>query len=625
MPEVAQRGLLGRRVVGRPAPLRAASIPAVAEDTNTSQPAAQPTPAQPTPAEQQSEPARVAEEPVASSPDADSSFPSRAEVVEPEADGLDASEAAEPLEADSPAQPTLAAEREDSAEPAERSEDENLLFARQSPVLSVETMGPRRISVGKESTYAVIVRNSGQVAADQVVVTVALPDWADVLGAEVSRGGTGSSVQDAAGAGLRWEVGQLKGGESEKLVLRIVPCQSQPFDLGVQWDYTPAASQAVIEVQEPKLQMRLEGPHEVLFGQSEVYRLELANSGTGDAENVELELLPFSTGESVPSVHNVGTIEAGQTKVIELELTARQTGALTIKVDARADGGATAQLAHDVTVQRPALAIDVQAPSLQYVGTDAECLIRVGNPGTATARGVALTATIPPGAEYVSSNAEGQLAPDQRTVTWNLGDLQVGAEVNLQLTCNLARGGVTRLEITSTATGGLIASRQATIRVEAIADLELDVTDPAGPIPVQAQADYQVRIRNRGTKSAEQIEVVAYFSQGIEPVAAEGGRHQMAPGEVLFDTIPSLAAGQEVSFKIKAKAEAAGNHVCRVEVYCKPLGTRLVSEETTYFYGGPAAAEQGPTSQSAEVEPAVGAQPIRTADRRPTPAPTEAE
>jgi uncharacterized repeat protein (TIGR01451 family) len=318
-------------------------------------------------------------------------------------------------------------------------------------------------------------------------------------------------------------------------------------------------------------------------------------------------------------------MEAGGKKAIEVELTARETGTLIVKVDARADGGVTAEVAHQVAVHRPALDVDVQTPPLQYVGNDAVCRIRLSNPGTAPAKNVALTATIPPGVEYVSCTAEGRLASDGRTVTWSLEDLDVDAEASMELTCNLARAGLSRLEIASSAAGGLHASRDATIRVEAIADLELDVTDPAGPIAISSEADYQVRIRNRGTKSAEQVEVVAYFSQGIEPTSAEGGRHETSAGQVVFDRIPSLAAGQEMTFRIKAKAETAGNHVCRVEVYCKPLGTRLVSEETTYFYGGPGTPNEGPVSHSADLGSPEQQEPIRTAEQRPTPAPPRNE
>jgi uncharacterized repeat protein (TIGR01451 family) len=642
-PTIAQRNLLGRRVMSQPAPIKATPTRAADPAQTTSVPSVKPTPAEEEPepavAEEESEPAVAEGEPEpavaeeeskpaapresgARRSDADLPVPSRSVLVRPDDDGSDALQANVEPTASSPFGSGSA---KDVGENAELPEDGSLLFTRQSPILSVETMGPRRIMVGKESAYAVTLRNSGQVAADQVVVTVALPDWADVLGTEMSKGTAVSPEPGGTDAGVRWDIGRVGAKEAEKLALRIVPRQSQPFDLAVQWDYTPAVSQAMIEVQEPKLEMRLEGPREVLFGQSEVYRLELANSGTGDAEEVEITLMPIGTGEGVPATHKVGTIEAGQKKAIEVELTARQTGTLTIQVDARGDGGVVARVAHEVAVRRPALAIEVQAPSLQYVGTDATCLIRVSNPGTASAENVAVTATIPPGAEYVSSTAEGRLATDQKTVTWALENLDVGAETTLELTCNLGRPGLSRLEVTSSAAGGLTASREATVRVEAIADLELDVVDPAGPIPVDSEAIYQVRVRNRGTKSAEQVEVVAYFSHGIEPTAAEGGRYQTSPGQVAFESIPSLAAGKEVSLKIKAKAEAAGNHVCRVEVYCKPLGARLVSEETTYFYGGPGAAKQGPTSQSANVDSPVGDQPIRTADQRPTPAPPKGE
>ncbi|MDD4786348.1 MAG: hypothetical protein PHO07_04175, partial [Pirellulales bacterium] len=31
-------------------------------------------------------------------------------------------------------------------------------------------------------------------------------------------------------------------------------------------------------------------------------------------------------------------------------------------------------------------------------------------------------------------------------------------------------------------------------------------------------------------------------------------------------------------------ADTTGNHVVRAEIFCKPLGTRLVAEENTYYY-----------------------------------------
>ena len=455
--------------------------------------------------------------------------------------------------------------------------DGNVLFTRQSPILGVETIGPRRIAVGREAVYGVTIRNSGQVAADQVVVSVDLPKWADVLATEPSAGTAGAVMPEGEGGQLRWTIGRLEAKGQEKLVLKIVPRESRPFDLAVKWDYTPVASQAAIEVQEPKLEMRLEGPREVLFGAQEVYRLEVSNSGTGDVEGLVVSLLPMGPEENLPASHQFGTLLAGETKVIEVELTARQAETLTIKVDAFGSDGVEAHLLEKITVRRATLNVAVEGPEVQYVGTEARYRIRVSNSGNATAENLTVTATIPPEADFVSSGHNSQVDPNRAKVTWKLASLAPGADKTFALACNLRKTGASRLEILSTAEGGLTSNASAVTRVDAIADLELEVRDPAGPVPVGTETTYEVEVHNRGTKGAEGVEVVAYFSHGVEPTAVEGGRHQIGSGQVVFEKIPTLAAGKTVVFKIKAQADTPGNHLFRVEVYCTPLGTRLVS------------------------------------------------
>jgi len=186
--------------------------------------------------------------------------------------------------------PTVAAKPKGAtptaADPAKRpaEPEENLLFSRKGPVLGVETRGPRKIAVGKESRYVITVQNAGEIAADEVVVHVALPVWADVLGADASAGTTHSAVAEAGNRSMQWSVGQLHGGGREQLTVRIVPRESRPFDLATRCEYKPVASQALIEVQEPKLAIRLEGPRDVLYGEKEIYRLHLSNTGNGEAE-----------------------------------------------------------------------------------------------------------------------------------------------------------------------------------------------------------------------------------------------------------------------------------------------------------------------------------------------------
>ena len=216
------------------------------------------------------------------------------------------------------------------------------LFKRQSPLISVETIGPRTITIGKEATYNVVVQNAAEVAAQDVTVTIKIPQWADVVATKESTGTAqlpqdpNAAAADGAGAqGVQWTLPRLEARGKEQSELQIVPRQSRPFDLAVQWTFTPISSYAQVQVQEPKLTMNLSGPAEILFGDTKVYKMTLSNPGTGDAENVSIHLSPLTNQSAPPTKHQIGIINAGDSKVIEVELTARQSGKVSIRASRR--------------------------------------------------------------------------------------------------------------------------------------------------------------------------------------------------------------------------------------------------------------------------------------------------
>ncbi len=478
-------------------------------------------------------------------------------------------------------------------------QEPSVLINHKSPLLTVETIGPRKIVLGKEAAYEVLLQNSGDLAAEEVVVTVSLPDWAEVAGASASTGEVRPLERDRHDP-CRWVLGRIEARSKEKLTLKIIPRQSKPFELAVRWDFKQAPSQAMIEVQEPKLTIRLDGPREVLFGKREVYKLKLGNSGNGAAENVLLTLMPLNTKDTQPITHRLGTINPSDERSIEIELTARQAGNISIRVEANGDGGTHVDLAEHVLVRRAALQVDIEGPAVQYVGTPANYKILICNSGDALAKNVKLTAKLPTGMKFVSGSdkATSETAVEGGKVRWTLEKIPPGEQRVLEMKCMLALSGANRLEITSAADDDLVAAAELITKVEAMADLRLEVKDPEGPVPVGSNTTYELHVRNRGTKAAENVEVLAYFSTGVEPVSADGQPHHLSPGQVVFDLIPAIPPAAEIVLKVKIKAETAGNHVFRAEVHCKTLGTRLVREEVTHFY------QDGPSLQQATVAPA---------------------
>ncbi|MEX0585866.1 MAG: CARDB domain-containing protein, partial [Pirellulales bacterium] len=387
----------------------------------------------------------------------------------------------------------------------------------------------------------------------------------------------------------------------QQLVLQIIPRKSRPFQLAIQSTFRPESSQTVVEVQEPKLQITVSGPDEMLFGGTESYKITVSNPGTGDAENVVVSTA--STGQSSEGSGRValGILPAGEHKVLNLRLTATEAGTMQLKAVAAADGGLAADVVERVLIRRAGLEIEADGPKMKYSGSAATYHVRVTNPGNATAENIKVEVALPPGAKYHAATAGGMLAPDGGKVNWNIPSLRAGAEQAFDVQCTLQAAGENRVQLTAAADGRISDTASFVTAVEALADLKLEVTDPQGPVGVGEDMVYEIRIRNRGSKSAEGIALVTYFSEGVEPIQVAGGAHRVDVGQVTFEPFRVLEAGDEIVCKITAKASAAGNHVFRAEVTCKNPETRLVGEETTRFYGDSASK----TAKPATREPAA--------------------
>ncbi|MGE0608479.1 MAG: CARDB domain-containing protein [Pirellulales bacterium] len=457
------------------------------------------------------------------------------------------------------------------------------VVTRRGPSIRVETAGPKRIMVNKPGTYSVNLLNSGEVAAQDVLVVVQVPAWAEVLSAEATTGESREPPQGRTAGEFHWAVDSLDARSNEELVLQIVAHENRSFDLAVQLSSSPVTAQTKVEVQEAKLQASLSGPREVSFGEKAVYKLTFSNPGSADAENVVVHLMPLGNGTEPIETHSLGKLSAGSSKTVEVELVARQEGQVKVQVQATADGGLSANASEDVVVRRPVLQVAVDAPKFRYSGTVATYDITVANKGNDVARDVEVSVQLPRGAEFASCSSGGQRAGSG--VTWQANSVKPGEEKVFQVRCSLTTPGPNRVQAAATAAGNINHASVVMTEVEALADLTLDVHDPQGAIAVGEELEYEIVIRNRGTKAAEEVEVVAAFSASVEPLSATGGQFGVHGSTVEFETIESIAAGEELTLKIKAKALRAGTHVLRTEVRSKTMPTALVEEETTRFYG----------------------------------------
>jgi uncharacterized repeat protein (TIGR01451 family) len=277
---------------------------------------------------------------------------------------------------------------------------------------------------------------------------------------------------------------------------------------------------------------------------------------------------------------------------------------MEIHAIATGEGGLSAEAAGKVIVRQAELAVIVDAPQLKFAGAEASYTVVVQNTGNAPAETVQIAASLPPGAKYVSG-VEGATATSS-TVKWKLASLPAGSERAFELRMVLNAAGENQFVVQAQAAAGIAASGEATTTVEAAADLKLVVNDPAGPLPTSEFAVYQVQLMNRGSAAARQVKIVMQFGDGIEPVGFDGCEAKIVPGQVVCHPLSQLAAGEQVTIKVKARADKGGSHQFRVEVTSDESQERLVTEGTTKFFADAGRTSAASTARKPALAPQGG-------------------
>ncbi len=463
--------------------------------------------------------------------------------------------------------------------------DADLLMSQRMPLIVSRVSGPKQIVIGREAAYRVTIANRGDETADQLLTSITVPDWAEVVGSNSSIGLVEPPKTEGGATTVLWRMAELRPGNTQQLDLRLVARQGQPIELGVNWKHAPVGSRTVVEVQEPKLHLSIDGPDDVLYGKPQRYRLNLSNPGTGVAEGVVVQIFPAGAAAKTPSSHSIGDLSASASRTIEVELTADEAGQLTLRAQAVARGDLSQGAEKSIFCRKPELEVDWRGPAELYSGAPATYYFRVRNPGTATAEGVALRVALPVGFEVTKASGGGKTDATGRQVVWSVGGLRPGDDYYMELQGVARQAGANEFKLSAADSDRLTSSSAvASTEVIALADLKLEIRDPKGPLPVGQDVVYEVRVRNRGSNAAEQINIAGLFSEGIEPYKVEGAEFSIADGRVSIRTIDRLTMGSELVLLIHARALKPGTHIFRAEVLCKDLDIKLAAEETTRFY-----------------------------------------
>jgi uncharacterized repeat protein (TIGR01451 family) len=446
--------------------------------------------------------------------------------------------------------------------------------------VSVEKTGPEEIQVEIPATFQVKVQNVGNSRAHAVTLTDRIPDGTEFMGAE-------PTPREGPGGVLVWELGELAPGEERIINLELLPKAEGEIGSVAQVSFQALAS-VRSTCTKPKLEIKHTAPTQVLIGEDVVFAIRISNPGSGAATGVVIDEdvptgLIHAAGSALES--EIGTLEPGEVRQMELLLKADSPGLVQNKIRVRGNGNLFDDHVVNVEVVAPQLQVQIDGPTQRYLERPVTYDIAFHNPGTAPAKNLNLVTRLPKGLEFVSANNKGRYDARSHAVQWSLIELPAGEKGAVQLTGLPLETGAQLLRLEANADGNLTGDAELTTQVAALTELEFSVSDVQDPIEINSETTYEIRVVNNGAKAAQNIEVFVKLPREITAITADGAtRAKVEPHQVIMEPIRELAPRADAVYRIKVRGLAEGDHIVEVFLRSDEVTTAVMKQESTKVY-----------------------------------------
>ena len=456
---------------------------------------------------------------------------------------------------------------------------EQLLEGPQSPSVTIQKLAPEEIQVGRRCTFAIRIQNTGQRTAQGVVINDEIPLGTELVGT--------SPRASVSGAKVVWDIGTLSVGEERTVEMEVIPTEEGELGSVASVSFAAQAS-AKARCTRPELALRLSSKPQVHAGDEQIVQVEVSNPGSGEATGVMLlQSVPEGVShEAGPALEfEVGALAPGESRSLELILTAESAGKISNVMTARADAGLQVRASCEFEVIAPSLQVSIDGPKKRYLERPATYHVSIDNPGTASAKEVQLMTQLPKGLQFVSANNMGEYDASTHSVHWSLAELPANERGTVELVALPIETGEHVLEVSTEASDGLQDATEARVHVDGIVALMFEVVDLESPVEIGGETTYEIRVVNQGSKSASNVQVGAIMPQGMRAISGQGeSRHAIQGEKVVFAPLAQLAPKAESVFRIQAQGLRAGDQRVRVQVVSDEVRQPITKEVSTRVY-----------------------------------------
>lgn len=445
--------------------------------------------------------------------------------------------------------------------------------------IQVDKIMPKEVQIDNQFTYSIKVTNLTHLTLNDIVVSEDLPSnfrFASAYPAARKEGNRLMWTVDSLGPKASKQI-DVTGTATDRESLRHCTTVTQL-----------SRSYADVDVVQPKLELSVTAPAEVLLCDPIPLEFTVANTGSGIARNVKIVYVLPAGLETLDGkkelIFDAGTLPTGQSRQFSTRVQATKTGVYVNKALAGTPSGLRSESAAIVTtVRQPKLTIVNTGPKRQYLGRSVTYEIVVTNKGDGSARDTVVEHNIPPGATSVEATSGARLSGSK--VVWELGTLAPDASKQMRLSYTPIDVGALMNTATATAycAEGVTASVETSI--SGIPAVRLAVVDIDDPVEVGAGTTYVITATNEGTAADTNIRITCDLEDKLQYVSAVGATSGSRVGNtVTFVPLQSLPPKGSATWRVVVTGIKAGDVRFKVTLTSDNLVRPVEQTEATHVY-----------------------------------------
>lgn len=444
-------------------------------------------------------------------------------------------------------------------------------FTLRSGLLQLTKQVPARASLGQNVENTITV-NALDNCAD-VVITDTIPDGGTYVKSE--------PAAQVAGKKLTWTMDTLDRGQTVTIKVWYKADKEGCLANCATMNAIPRGCAKTL-VGSAKLVVNCSLPASATIGSAITKTITVQNVGSAPATDVVVtDALPAGLGGK-PLTFNVGELAPGQSKQISVPLKAEKAGQASNPVVAKASNAAEAASSCPIVINQPGVDIKKSGTKEQFLGRQASYDIVVSNTGDTDLQNVVVTDTAP-GATKIVSASGAKISGN--TATWTMASLKKGAKETVNVVVTTMTPGTHCNKVGVRTAEGLTDNAEACTVWRGVPAILIEVVDEPDPISVGDVTTYTVRVTNQGTAEDKNVQLVANYGKEIDPISGSGSTAVTVDGKTVnFGAVATLAPKQTVTWSIKAKGAATGDHRLKVKMTSDMLTSPVTEEESTHVY-----------------------------------------